>query len=102
MGLLQENGPFYLIHEGDQAQVNPYSWTNAASMLYIEQPVGVGFTTGNANAQSEEDVAEQMGGFLDNFFDTFAELKGKNLWIAGESYAGRYSQYDFLQPGFNC
>ncbi|KAF8121422.1 Alpha/Beta hydrolase protein [Boletus edulis] len=62
-GLLQENGvvsgPTYL------------------SLLWIEQPVGTGFSQGTPNIENEDQLAEQLVGFLQQFLEVFSELKGK-------------------------
>ena len=65
--------------------MNEYSWTNLSSVLYIEQPVGTGFTQGTPNIQDEDDLAEQFVGFLQQFLEVFPELKGKKTYLTGES-----------------
>jgi Serine carboxypeptidase len=35
--------------------------------------------------QDENDVVHQLVGFLQQFLEVFKELKGKNLYLAGES-----------------
>ncbi|CAL8577504.1 hypothetical protein XPA_003329 [Xanthoria parietina] len=91
-GLLQENGPF-LWQYGTFAPVkNPYTWVNLTNMVWVEQPVGTGFSQGTPTATNENEVAEQFLGFFKNFVDTFA-LQGKKVYITGESYAGYYVPY---------
>jgi carboxypeptidase D len=52
-GLLTENGPFTW-EAGTLAPVqNPYSWTNLTNMLWVEQPVGVGYSQGSPNITDE-------------------------------------------------
>jgi carboxypeptidase D len=65
--------------------VNEYSWTNISSMLYVEQPVGTGFSQGTPNITSEDDLAAQLVGFLQQFLEVFTEVKGKKFWLTGES-----------------
>lgn len=89
-GMLQENGPFLYESVKEKPFANPYSWTKEANILYVEQPVGTGFTTGKTKNTDEQQVAAQFSSFLDGFFKDFPELKGKNLYITGESYAGTY------------
>lgn len=84
-----QNGPWLLPWNTTDVIENPYSWTNLSNIVWIEQPVGTGFTSGQASAQDELDVAHQFIGFLKNFYATFSELQGKNLWLTGESYAGK-------------
>lgn len=91
-GLLQENGPFLWQYGTYKPVQNPYSWTRLTNVVYIEQPVGTGFSQGTPTAQDEEDVADQFKLFWKNFVDTFG-LKGSKVYITGESYAGMYVPY---------
>lgn len=61
-------------------------------MVWVEQPVGTGFSQGVPSVTSEADVASQFLGFFKNFVDTFA-LQGRKVYISGESYAGYYVPY---------
>jgi carboxypeptidase D len=61
-------------------------------MLWVEQPVGTGYSQGQGTETSQEQVAASFLGFLKNFIDTF-DLQGKKIYIAGESYAGMYVPY---------
>ncbi|KAG1800316.1 Alpha/Beta hydrolase protein [Suillus plorans] len=72
-GLLQENGPFTWSWGQAAPTVNQHSWTNLSSVLW-----------------NEDDVAAQLVGFMQQFLEVFAELKGKKLYLSGESYAGMY------------
>lgn len=47
VGLFQENGPCRFVNGEETPSLNPYSFNNYANMLYIDQPVGVGFSYGN-------------------------------------------------------
>ncbi|KAJ3506989.1 hypothetical protein NMY22_g17076 [Coprinellus aureogranulatus] len=62
-------------------------------VLWVEQPVGTGFSQGTPNITNENDLAEQVVGFLGQFLGVFSELKGKKLYLTGESYAGKYIPY---------
>ncbi|TID13820.1 serine carboxypeptidase [Venturia nashicola] len=61
-------------------------------MLWIEQPVGVGFTQGVPNITNEVELGLQFIGFYKNFVDTFDVHKYK-VYLTGESYAGYYIPY---------
>ncbi|KAH6656070.1 Alpha/Beta hydrolase protein [Truncatella angustata] len=91
-GLIQENGPFLWQYGTYKPVPNPWSWHRLTNIVYIEQPVGTGFSQGNVTATSEEDVAEQFMGFWKNFIELFS-MQGYKVYIAGESYAGRYCPY---------
>ena len=69
--------------------LNPYSWNKVANVLYIEQPAGVGFSypAGPANdTMTANDTVEAIAAFI----GYHPELKGRPLYIAGESYGGHY------------
>lgn len=61
-------------------------------MVWVEQPVGTGFSQGTQTATNEAEVAAQFLGFFKNFVDTFA-MEGFTIYITGESYAGYYVPY---------
>ncbi|KAI1370467.1 alpha/beta-hydrolase [Hypoxylon crocopeplum] len=91
-GLLQENGPFVWQYGTLKPVPNPWAWNRLTNVVWVEQPIGTGFSRGEVTATSEEDVAAQFLGFWKNFMDTFA-LQGYKVYIAGESYAGLYCPY---------
>ncbi|KAI9813574.1 MAG: hypothetical protein M1827_003643 [Pycnora praestabilis] len=91
-GILQENGPFLWQYGTFLPVVNPYTWVNLTNMVWVEQPVGTGFSQGTPTATSETDVASQFLGFFKNFVDTFG-LQNRKVYITGESYAGYYVPY---------
>ncbi|KAL4890848.1 Alpha/Beta hydrolase protein [Aspergillus ambiguus] len=91
-GFLQETGRF-LWQPGTFAPVeNPYSWVNLTNMLWVDQPVGTGFSTGTPTAVSQEETAEDFIKFFKNFQKLFG-IKNFKIFVTGESYAGRYVPY---------
>ncbi|KAL1902840.1 hypothetical protein Sste5346_000751 [Sporothrix stenoceras] len=91
-GIVEENGPF-IWQSGTYLPVkNDWSWNKLSNIVYIEQPVGTGFSVGEVTATSEEDVAEQFLGFWKNFVTLFS-LEGYKVYVTGESYAGMYCPY---------
>jgi hypothetical protein len=75
------------------AEINQYSWVNLTNVLWVEYPLGLGFsTTDNVTAMGEEETAADFVGFFHNFLDTF-DIKNYNVYVTGESYAGRYVPY---------
>ena len=61
-------------------------------MIWVEQPVGVGYTQGTPNITNEVELAAQFRGFWKSFFDTF-ELWNWTTYVTGESYAGYYGKH---------
>ncbi|KAH1098511.1 hypothetical protein J1N35_015432 [Gossypium stocksii] len=92
VGAFSENGPFR--PSGEVLVKNEYSWNREANMLYLEAPVGVGFSY-SADDSSYEAVNDKITArdnlvFLQNWFLKFPQYKNRSLFITGESYAGHY------------
>ncbi|KAL0364389.1 UNVERIFIED_CONTAM: Serine carboxypeptidase-like 45 [Sesamum angustifolium] len=93
VGAFSENGPFR--PSGNAALVrNEYSWNKEANILYLESPIGVGFSY-SANSSSYEGVNDKITArdnlvFLQNWFLKFPQYRNRSLYITGESYAGHY------------
>ncbi|KAM4067139.1 serine carboxypeptidase [Hirsutella rhossiliensis] len=92
LGLLQENGPLLWQPGLLKPESNPWSWHLLSNIVYVEQPVTVGFSQGNATAKDEDDVARQFLGFWKNFMSTFG-MQGYKVYVVAESYGGFYGPY---------
>ena len=102
-GMLYENGQLHFSGETNnntgipQLVQNPYAWSKVANMLWLEQPVGVGFSycvAVNCSCDYEDcgfDVDAYH--FLVNFFAAYPELAKLDFHISGESYGGVYVPY---------
>ncbi|KAF8202232.1 Alpha/Beta hydrolase protein [Pholiota molesta] len=93
-GMFFENGPIQL-QSDYSAKPNPYSWNNLADYFWIDQPVGVGYSTSDATgyAPDEDQIGKDFMGFLSNLVKVFPSLATRPLHITGESYAGQYIPY---------
>ncbi|PHH61268.1 hypothetical protein CDD81_646 [Ophiocordyceps australis] len=92
LGLLQENGPF-LWNPGTEKPVsNPWSWHKLTNVVWVEQPVTVGFSQGEASITNEDELGEQFLGFWKSFVDAFC-MRGFKVYVAAESYGGYYGPY---------
>eukprot|EP00581_Thalassiosira_minuscula_P008870 CAMPEP_0183706806 /NCGR_PEP_ID=MMETSP0737-20130205/3538_1 /TAXON_ID=385413 /ORGANISM="Thalassiosira miniscula, Strain CCMP1093" /LENGTH=570 /DNA_ID=CAMNT_0025934319 /DNA_START=79 /DNA_END=1788 /DNA_ORIENTATION=+ len=92
LGLLQENGPCLVNDDGHSTTLNPYSWTEVAHVLYLDQPAKTGYSYGAGNDRDEDMVAEDAYYFIQAFFQSEEGEKYKDLplYLTGESYAGHY------------
>lgn len=88
-GLSQENGPWLWQYGTYKPLPNPWTWQNLTNMVWVEQPVGTGFSQGKPNITTQAQLAEEFKGFFRNFVDTF-DLQNRSVYITGESYAGQY------------
>ncbi|KAL5197694.1 hypothetical protein ABZP36_001206 [Zizania latifolia] len=93
-GAMEELGPFRVMSDGKTLYLNPYSWNHVANVLFLESPAGVGFSYSNTTADysrsGDNKTAEDTYAFLVNWMERFPEYKGRDFYIAGESYAGHY------------
>lgn len=90
LALLTENGPCSVNKDGKSTTVNPSSWTEAAHVLWLDQPAGVGFSYGDENDSGEEMIGEDAYYFFQAFFKSHPEYASSPLYIIGESYGGHY------------
>uniref|UniRef100_A0A8C5PDQ4 Probable serine carboxypeptidase CPVL n=1 Tax=Leptobrachium leishanense TaxID=445787 RepID=A0A8C5PDQ4_9ANUR len=91
-GLFVEHGP-YVVNENLTLTHRTFSWANKYSMLYIDNPIGTGFSfTGDDRgfAVNEEDVGRDLYSALTQFFQIFPEYQKNEFYATGESYAGKY------------
>ncbi|KAJ3031392.1 UNVERIFIED_CONTAM: hypothetical protein HDU68_004472 [Siphonaria sp. JEL0065] len=93
-GALMENGPFSIQEDGSLID-NPFSWNTKANVLYVDQPVGAGFSLESIKTPTfnETNVAASFYTFMDNFLAVFPETQKHSLYLTGESYAGMYIPY---------
>jgi len=89
-GFFAENGP-YMIKEGALVP-RPFSWSQKVSYLIIEQAPGVGFSYAapHMHLSSESQAVDMVFHALKAFYKKYPELKTHPLFIAGESYAGKF------------
>ena len=101
-GLLMEQGRVHLSDASYQKNSselrlfdNPFAWSKVASVVYVSQPKGVGFSY--CDIPSDQDCinndltsAQDFYDFIINFFDAFDEYKENDFYLTAESYGGIY------------
>ena len=92
LAMFGENGP-YIVQEDLSLKLNPHSWNSNATVLWIDQPAGAGFSTGPF-ITNEDQMAQDMADFFDGFFAKY-KAQGRDytkldFHVVGESYAGHY------------
>lgn len=91
-GLLTENGPINWLPGMDEPMPNPFTWLNLTNVVWIDQPLGVGFAQGEPDIETEDQLAAQFIGFWKNFVHLFC-MEDWRMYLTGESYAGVYIPY---------
>lgn len=104
-GLFEENGPLRLVKVNDKTELHSIdnSWLAVANIIFIDNPLGVGFSKG-FSGNSSEVVAKTFYLFLEKFFLEYNEYMGNDFFITGESYAGHYipvMAHYLLEQSFN-
>ncbi|PIA28053.1 hypothetical protein AQUCO_07300021v1 [Aquilegia coerulea] len=93
-GAAVELGPLLVKKKGDALEFNNYAWNREANMLFVESPVGVGFSYTNTSSDltklDDGFVAEDAYSFLFNWLKKFPQFDSNDFYISGESYAGHY------------
>ena len=93
----QENGPFIVNRETGEAEERTWSWNRNSNMLYVDQPLGTGFSEcGSGNfSLDEHDVTHVFYKFFTRWLENpnFQQFKGRDLYVTGESYGGHYVPY---------
>ncbi|BGP12232.1 hypothetical protein JCM10213_007490 [Rhodosporidiobolus nylandii] len=95
-GGMMEIGPFRLVpNSGGQLVEAEGAWNEYANVIFIDQPVGTGYSYMSTNAYVHElpEAAQHVIEFLVKFYQVFPEFVNHDTYIAGESYAGQYIPY---------
>lgn len=92
LGLLFELGPCLITRGGNATVHNPHSWNTRANLLFIDQPIGVGYSyaTDGSSVSTSPTAAKDVYAFFQLFMRRFPQYAHLPLHVAGESYAGRY------------
>ncbi|KAL9105180.1 MAG: hypothetical protein Q9187_008779, partial [Circinaria calcarea] len=88
--LFQENGPCHFVNGASTPSVNPYSWNEYANMLYIDQPIGTGFSYGTDSVTSTVTAAPFVWKLLQAFYTQFPQYENRDFGVFTESYGGHY------------
>lgn len=98
-GFFQENGPYMIrnpAQSGTALRHNAYTWNRKANYLYIEHPIGVGYSYSDNPADygklSDDVASADLYAALQSFLAKFPALAngGNDLYLTGESYGGVY------------
>lgn len=93
-GAASELGPLRVSKDGAGVYFNEYAWSKEVNLLFLESPVGVGFSYTNTSSDltklDDNFVAEDAYTFLVKWLQRFPQYKSRDFFISGESYAGHY------------
>ncbi|KAK0051266.1 serine carboxypeptidase CPVL [Biomphalaria pfeifferi] len=96
IGLFWEHGPMEVNYKlyGNSYGKRNHSWVGPFSVVYIDNPVGTGYSFSETGTRgyklNKEGYCHDLFNFVDQFFRMFPDLKDLELYIGGQSYAGKY------------
>ena len=88
-GLFMELGPSAVTKDG-KLKFNDFSWNSNASVIFIDQPVNVGYSYSSGQVTNTVAAGKDIYALLTLFFKQFPEYSKQSFHISGESYAGHY------------
>ncbi|PVH22191.1 hypothetical protein CXQ85_004861 [Candidozyma haemuli] len=88
-GLFFELGPAR-IGEDLKPVNNPSAWNNNATVIFLDQPVNVGYSYSSESVTNTVAAGQDVYAFLELFFQQFPQYAERDFHIAGESYGGHY------------
>ncbi|OSX56159.1 hypothetical protein POSPLADRAFT_1050876 [Postia placenta MAD-698-R-SB12] len=92
-GLLFELGPCSVSDNGANVTYNPYSWNTHANVIFLDQPVDVGFSYADdgTSVNTSPVAGKDVYAFLELFLGRFNKYASASFHIAAESYGGTYA-----------
>ncbi|KAF2034070.1 carboxypeptidase Y precursor [Setomelanomma holmii] len=88
-GLFMELGPASITKD-QKIKHNDYSWNANASVIFLDQPVNVGYSYSSGSVSNTVAAGKDIYALLTLFFKQFPEYSKQSFHISGESYAGHY------------
>ncbi|RIB10238.1 carboxypeptidase S1, CPD-S1 [Gigaspora rosea] len=87
--LFEQIGPC-TVDNTNKSILSVNSWNNVSNLLFIDQPIGVGFSYGTHMVNTSEQAASDIYNFLQRFFTVFPQYASLDLHLFSESYGGHY------------
>lgn len=92
-GLLFELGPCRIDNEGRDVTYNPHSWNSNANIIFLDQPVNVGYSYSDdgSSVNTSPVAGEDVYAFLQLFLARYPKYANAPFHLAAESYGGTYA-----------
>lgn len=89
LGEFFELGPAF-VDMNLSTHYNPYAWNSQATIIFLDQPVNVGYSYSSERVSESQMAGEDVYAFLEVLFDAMPQYAGLPFHISGESYGGKY------------
>ncbi|KAL6655428.1 hypothetical protein ACP70R_006254 [Stipagrostis hirtigluma subsp. patula] len=94
-GAMMELGPFRVNRDGKTLSRNEHAWNKVANVIFLEAPIGIGFSYSNTTSDYHHigtgRAAMDMYFFMLHWLERFPEYKGRDFYIGGDGFAGRFA-----------
>ncbi|KAF6999000.1 hypothetical protein CFC21_015075 [Triticum aestivum] len=94
VGNFFELGPYLVAPDAASLSRNPFAWNRRFGLLFLDSPLGTGFSAAPSPAAIPRDqaaVAAHVLAALQSFFDASPpSFRARPFFLSGESYAGKY------------
>ncbi|OEL23283.1 Serine carboxypeptidase-like 50 [Dichanthelium oligosanthes] len=93
IGNFFELGPYFVNPDNVSLSPNPFAWNRHFGLLFIDSPLGTGFSAAASPADiptNQSVIAAHILAALQSFFALDPSFRARPFFLAGESYAGKY------------
>eukprot|EP00262_Sarcandra_glabra_P003242 TRINITY_DN1385_c0_g1_i6.p1 TRINITY_DN1385_c0_g1~~TRINITY_DN1385_c0_g1_i6.p1 ORF type:complete len:447 (-),score=58.56 TRINITY_DN1385_c0_g1_i6:68-1408(-) len=94
IGNFFEVGPWLLTSdENPVLKSNPYAWNRLFGLLFLDNPIGTGFSIVSMQQEIPKDhneVAKHLLVAIQSYFALYPSFRSRPLYLTGESYAGKF------------
>uniref|UniRef100_A0A804UCH6 Carboxypeptidase n=1 Tax=Zea mays TaxID=4577 RepID=A0A804UCH6_MAIZE len=93
LGNFFELGPYFVNPDGETLSRNPFAWNRRFGLLFIDSPLGTGFSAAPSPADiptNQSVIAAHILAALQSFYALDPALRARPFFLTGESYAGKY------------
>ncbi|KAM0206330.1 hypothetical protein ACHAQI_008431 [Fusarium lateritium] len=88
-GMFTQHGPCEILKNSTEPTLREHSLNTHANVLYIDQPIGTGFSFGDGGAvNSTKACSPYIWTFLQLWFEAFPEYENRQLSVSSGSYGG--------------
>jgi len=92
IGLFRENGPCNIKLDTTGFEANPHSWHENANIIYVDQPIGTGYSYGDRKVRTTAESTVELYNAIQLFLASpqHSNLIGRPFGVWTESYGGHY------------
>ncbi|XP_039030435.1 serine carboxypeptidase-like 44 isoform X2 [Hibiscus syriacus] len=86
-------GPFITTNDARGLERNPHAWNNVSNILFIDSPVGAGWSYSNTSDDyivGDHSTNNDLVTFILKWFEKYPIFKSRDLYVCGASYAGHF------------